>query len=100
MTAPRPSKLRRVARYALHMGPDERRLHLLIEFASGGRAAMGPFDREALTDLLRTARTLDRNGDRAVLMADPDNDTLRVAFDGYADEHHADEASNDADAIL
>ena len=96
----RPSRLRRVARYALHMGPDERRLHLMVELAEGGRAAMGPFDREALTDLLRTARTLDRNGDRAVLLVDPDSDTLRVAFDGYADEHHVQEGADPADGVL
>ena len=96
----KPSNLRRVARYALHMGPDERRLHLMVEFAGGGRAAMGPFDREALTDLLRTARTLDRSGDRATLLVDPEADTVRIAFDGYHDEHHAEEGPDPGDGVL
>ena len=96
----RPSRLRRVARYALHMGPDERRLHLLVEFAGGGSAAMGPFDREALTGLLRTARTLDRSGDRATLLVDPDSDTVRIAFDGYRDDHHAEDEADPSDGVL
>ena len=83
----RPPRLREVRRFALHLGPDERRLHLLIEFKDGERAEMGPFDREALMSMIGA-----KVGHGALapvaLLADPENDTLRLAYDGYRDEHH------------
>lgn len=84
-----PAKLRRVERYALQMGPDERRLFLLVEFAGGEQATMGPFDREALVGLIAVFGTRYAGVDVA-LLADPDADTLRVAYDGFTDDQVAD----------
>ena len=79
-----PAKLRRVERYAMQMGPDERRLFLLVEFAGGEQATMGPFARDALIGLIATFGTRYAGVD-VVLLADPETDTLRIAYDGFTD---------------
>ena len=83
-----PAKLRRVERYAMQMGPDERRLFLLVEFAGGEQATMGPFDRDALIGVIATFGTRDAGVDVA-LLADPQTDSIRIAYDGFTDDQVA-----------
>ena len=83
-----PAKLRRVERFAMQMGPDERRLFLLVEFAGGEHTTMGPFDRDALISVIATFGT--RQADAAMLV-DPETDTIRIAYDGFTDEQVTDE---------
>lgn len=83
------ARLRRVVRHALQMGPDERRLFLLVEFENGERATMGPFDRDALIGLVATFGTRYAGIDVA-MWVDPEADTIRIAYDGFADDQVVD----------
>lgn len=79
------AKLRRVHKHAMQMGPDERRTWLLIEFADGEQATMGPFDRDALLGMIAMIATQQGGADPA-FYADPEADSLRIAWDGFADD--------------
>ena len=81
-----PARLREVERYAIQMGPDERRLFLLVEFADGEQATMGPFDRDALIGVLATFGTRYAGID-VKLLVDPEADVIRLAYDGFTDGH-------------
>lgn len=80
------ARLRKVTRYAMQTTPDQRRLYLLVDLEDGGRATMGPFDREALIGLLAVFGTRYAGVDVALLV-DPETDTIRIAFDGFSDEN-------------
>ena len=79
-----PAKLRRVERHAMQMGPDERRAWLLVEFAGGEQATLGPYDRESLLGMVAMVTTREAGPDLA-FYADPETDSLRVAWDGFTD---------------
>ena len=88
------ARLRKVARYAMQMGPDERRVWLLIEFEDGEKAQMGPFDRDALIGMLATLGTR-HAGAEVAMYVDPENDGLRIALDGYTDGQVVDGRAGD-----
>lgn len=69
----------------MQMGPDERRVWLLVEFEDGERARMGPYDREALIGMIAIFGTRQVGVDVAMYV-DPEHDALRIAFDGFVDE--------------
>ena len=74
--------LRQVARYALEMGADERRVFVLLEFEDGSRARMGPRDRDATIGLIAMYGARAAGVDVA-MFADPESETIRLAYDGY-----------------
>ena len=79
------AKLRKVVRHAMQMGPDERRVWLLVEFEDASQALMGPFDRDALIGMVATFGTR-YAGVEVAMYVDPDSDGLRIAFDGFTDD--------------
>ena len=68
----------------MQMGPDPRRLWLLVELEDGGKHELGPYERDALIGLIATFGTRYAGVD-VKLLVDPDTDAIRIAYDGYTD---------------